>query len=107
MHILNFKGYEQECQIIIINKPQISVAFNLFTMSIISVIFCKKVIFEVSTFGGWLLSGGPLLSGFANTCDILSLFSKVQSCWTYAISRQGIELIVTLFSSYQAPGGIA
>ena len=42
MHILNFKGYEQECQIIIVNKPQISVAFNLFTISIISVIFCKK-----------------------------------------------------------------
>ena len=39
---VNFKGYEQECQIIIVNKPQISVAFNLFTISIISVIFCKK-----------------------------------------------------------------
>ena len=30
MHILYFKGYEQECQIIIINKPQISVALNLY-----------------------------------------------------------------------------
>ena len=67
----------------------------------------REIIFEVSSFGGWLLSGGLLLSGFANTCDILSLFSEVQSCWTYAISRQGIELTVTLFSSYQAPGGIA
>ena len=52
-------------EIIIINKPRISVAFNLFRISIISVIF--------STFGGWLFSGGSLLSGFANTCDILSL----------------------------------
>ena len=34
--------------------------------------------FEVSTFGGSLFPGGSLLSGFANTCDILSLLSEVR-----------------------------
>ena len=46
-------------------------AFNLFRISIISVIF-------FFTFGGWLFSGGSLLSGFANTCDILSLLLEVR-----------------------------
>ena len=78
MYILHFKSYELECQIIIIDKPRISVAFKLFRISsIISVIFCMCN-FEVSTFGGSLFSGGSLLSGFANTCDILSLLSEVR-----------------------------
>ena len=34
--------------------------------------------FEISTFGGSLFSGGSLISGFANTCDILSLLSKLR-----------------------------
>ena len=34
--------------------------------------------FEVSTFGGSLFPGVSLLSGFANTCDILSLLSEVR-----------------------------
>ena len=53
-------------------------AFNLFRISIISVILQKGKFgnFEVSTFEGWLFSGGSQLSGFTNTCDILSLLSE-------------------------------
>ena len=36
------KCYEQECQRIIISKSQISVAYNLFTISIISIFFYQK-----------------------------------------------------------------
>ena len=80
-------------------------AFNLFRMSIISlsVIFCKKgnIFFAVSTFGSLgpgsalgekgkkkkqyekygsrLCSGASsLISGFANTCDILTLLLEVR-----------------------------
>ena len=41
MYILYFKSYEWECQIIIISKPQISVAI-VQDISVISDIFRKK-----------------------------------------------------------------
>ena len=36
----------------------------------------NEISFEVATFGGLLFSGGSLLLGFANTCDISSLLSR-------------------------------
>ena len=47
-------------------------AFNLFRISIISVIF-----FFLLSEGGYF-RGGSLLSGFANTSDILSLLLEVR-----------------------------
>ena len=57
-------------------------AFNLFRVSIISIFFFSKreISFDVSTFRGSLFSGGSLLLGFANTCDILSLLLEVHYC---------------------------
>ena len=55
-------------------------AFNLFRVSIISFFFFfakQEISFDVSTFRGSLFSGGSLLLGFANTCDILSLLLEV------------------------------
>ena len=78
MYILNFNSYQQECQIIAINKPRISVAF-VQDINHIRYFFAKrKTSFEVSTFGGLLFSKGSLLSGFANTFDFLSLLSEVR-----------------------------
>ena len=36
----------------------------------------REISFEISTFGGSLFSGGSLLSGFANTCDMLLYFRR-------------------------------
>ena len=76
MYILYFKSYKQECSIIIINISRISVAF----FQDIYFFAKRKISFEVSTFGGSLFGGGGgwQLSGFANTCDILSLPSEVR-----------------------------
>ena len=55
-------------------------AFNLSRISIISIVFFfakREISFYVSTFRGSLFSGGSLLLGFANTCDILSLLLEV------------------------------
>ena len=38
----------------------------------------REISLVVSTFGGVVIFGGLLLSGFANTCDILSLLSEVR-----------------------------
>ena len=52
-------------------------AFNLFRVSIISIFFFQngKLVLR-----GSLFSGGSLLLGFANTCDILSLLLEVHYC---------------------------
>ena len=55
-------------KIIIISKPRISVQ----GIYLYPLFFTKREIsFEGSTFGGSLFSGGSLLSGFANACNIL------------------------------------
>ena len=48
-------------------------------ISIISIFFFAKreISFKVPTFRGSLFSGGSLLSGFDNNCDILSLLSEI------------------------------
>ena len=84
--------------------------WHLLRISIISVIFLQKkeVSFEVSSFGGLLFSGRLLLSGFANTCDILSLLSKVcysqglllselYGSWTIHLSQFFYNLKVDVF----------
>ena len=65
-----------------INKPCISVAFVKDIYHICYFLQKKEVSFEVS-FGGLLFSGRLLLSGFVNTCDILSLLSKV--CYSQGV----------------------
>ena len=53
----------------------------------------REISFEVSTFGGSFFSGGSLLSGFANTCDILSLLSEVRYL-------RGVVTFVTVYGNY-------
>ena len=76
MYILYFKSYKQECSIIIINISRISVAFFQ------DIHFLQKgklVLRSLLSEGRYLGEGGGWqLSGFANTCDILSLPSEVR-----------------------------
>ena len=76
MYILYFKSYKQECSIIIINISRISVAFFQ------DIYFLQKgklVLRSLLSEGRYLGEGGGWqLSGFANTCDILSLPSEVR-----------------------------
>ena len=76
MYILYFKSYKQECSIIIINISRISVAFFQ------DIYFLQKgklVLRSLLSEGRYLAGGGGWqLSGFANTCDILSLPSEVR-----------------------------
>ena len=75
MYILYFKSYKQECSIIIINISRISVAFFQ------DIYFLQKgklVLRSLLSEGRYLVGGGWQHSGFANTCDILSLLSKVR-----------------------------
>ena len=67
----------QECQIqVIIIKPRITVAFV--RVYHVRYFFCKKGnYFWGLCFRRVVIFGGSLLSGFANTCDILSLVSEV------------------------------
>ena len=76
MYILYFKSYKQECSVIIINISRISVAFFQ------DIYFLQKgklVLRSLLSEGRYLGEGGGWqLSGFANTCDILSLPSEVR-----------------------------
>ena len=76
MYILYFKSYKQECSIIIINISRIRVAFFQ------DIYFLQKgklVLRSLLSEGRYLGEGGGWqLSGFANTCDILSLPSEVR-----------------------------
>ena len=75
MYILYFKSYKQECSIIIINISRISLAFFQ------DIYFLQKgklVLRSLLSEGRYLGGGGWQHSGFANTCDILSLLSKVR-----------------------------
>ena len=67
----------QECQIqVIIIKPRVTVAFV--RVYHVRYFFCKKGnYFWGLCFRRVVIFGGSLLSGFANTCDILSLVSEV------------------------------
>ena len=126
MYVLYFKGYQQECQIIIININLGSV-WHLICSGCPpqpSFLAKREISFEVSTFEGSLFSVGSLLSGFGNTCDILSLLFEVcyfRGVVTFATLRQlvvvfnckitktakGLSLINIYFYSYGRPGVIA
>ena len=64
--------------------------------------------FEVSTFGGSLFPEGSLLSGFANTCDILSLLSRGRYFRNFAVSLKQnswmlyLYIIFTYLNSYKS-----
>ena len=60
LYILYVESYEQECKIhvIIINKPQIIVAF---VQDIYALLLAKwEIGFQIATFGGSLFSGGGI-----------------------------------------------
>ena len=70
MYIPYFKRYEQECKIIIINKPRITVAF-VQDIYYIRYFFPEgKLVLRSLPSEGRYFRGGSLFSGFANTCDI-------------------------------------
>ena len=76
MYILYFKSYKQECSIIIINISRISLAFfqDIYFLQKGKLVL-RSLLSEGRYLGG---GGGWQHSGFANTCDILSLLSKVR-----------------------------
>ena len=100
----------QECQIqVIIIKPRITVAFV--RVYHVRYFFCKKG----NYFWGLcsrrvVIFGGSLISGFANTCDILSLVSEVGLLlsWIPAWSSAPFEgsLLSQLYGKWQICRGL-
>ena len=100
----------QECQIqVIIIKPRITVAFV--RVYHVRYFFCKKGnYFWGLCFRRVVIFGGSLLSGFANTCDILSLVSEVGLLlsWIPAWSSAPFEgsLLSQLYCKWQTCRGL-